>query len=174
MKYKTEKMKKKVLIIFVLLVAGLYANAQRFSHFKKWNSRLKIDASEIVFAVDSSSTEMGMEFLMKVVDRTAMAINNAGIETRITTQPDTLVFRLNESVLTIRFTLNKPVYVFGRLPDSKDMQFHACNSIIFTQVFPRTSRKMDTVLSISIDDEDNAINELVENLSSDILKTLSR
>jgi len=165
-------MKKKVLIIFVLLAAGLYANAQSYSGFKKWNSRLRINAQEIVFAVDSASSKMGMEFLMKVVDKTKMAISNAGVETRITTQPDTLVFRLNEPVLTIRFTLNRPVSVYGGFPGTR--QFHDCNSIVFTQIFPNTNRKMDTMLLISIDDEDNAINKLVENLSSDILKTLSR
>jgi len=166
------KTKKNVIMLFALLTVGLNVNAQSYSGFKKWNSRIKFDAREIIIAVDSASSEMGMEFLMKVADRTKIAISNAGVETRLTTQPNTLAFNLNEPVLAIRFTLNKPANVYGGFPGTR--QFHACNTIIFTQLFPNTNRKMDTVLSVSIDDEEDAINELVENLSSEILKTLSK
>ena len=159
-------------MLLALLIVGLNVNAQSYSGFKKWNSRIKFDAKEIIFAVDSASTEAGMEFLMKVVDRTKIAISNAGIETWLSTQPDTLVFRQNEPVLAVRFTLNKPLYVYGGFPGTG--KIHACNSINFTQIYPNSNRKMDTLLYISIDNEDDAITKLVENLSSEILKTLSK
>ena len=166
-------MKKNVIILWALLTVGLNANAQSYSHFKKWNSRIRFDAEEIIIAVDSASSEMGMEFLMKVADRTKIAISNAGVETLLTTQPDTLVFSFKEPVLVIRFTINKPLYVYGRSHGTKNFEFHACNTIHFTQVYPYSNRKMDTLLCISADEEEDAINKLVEDLSSELLKTLS-
>jgi len=165
-------MKKNVIILFALLTVGLSVNAQSFSGFKKWNSRIRFDAKEIIIAVDSASSEMGMEFLMKVVDKTKTTLNNTGVETRLTTQPDTLVFSLNEPVLAIRFTINKPLYVYGGFPGTGKM--HACNTINFTQIYPKSNRKMDTLLYVSIDDEGDAIDTLVENLSKEIMKTLQK
>ena len=165
------KNKKNVIILLALFTVGLNANAQSYSHFKKWNSRIRFDAKEIIIAVDSASSEMGMAFLMKVVDRTKIAISSAGVETRLTTQPDTLFFNLKEPILAIRFTINKPLYVYGGFPGTR--MLHACNTINFTQIYPNSNRKIDALLSISIEDEDDAINKLVENLSSEILKTLS-
>ena len=167
------KTKRNIIMLFALLTVGFNVNAQSYSHFKKWNSRIRFDAKEIIIAVDSASSEMGMEFLMKVADRTKIAISNAGVETRLTTQPNTLVFSFKEPVLVIRFTLNKPAHVFGG-SSPKTFDWHVCNTINFTQVYPYSNRKMNTVLSVSVDDEDDAINNLVENLSSEILKTLSK
>ena len=166
------KTKKNVIIFFALLTVVLNANAQIYSGFKKWNSRIRFDAKEIIIVVDSTSSKMGMEFVMKVADRTKIAISNAGVETRLTTQPDTLIFSFKGPVLAIRFTLNKPAYVFGGFPGTG--MWHACNTINFTQIYPNSKRKMNTVLSISVYKEEDAINQLVENLSSEILKTLSK
>ena len=147
--------------MFLLGLSGM-VYGQSYYYYKPWKNT-SFTNKEIVLTIDSVKSEDGKKFLVGLADKIAGQLNTLGHKCSVTE-----IKSVNEKgALVIKLALLKPAYVQLKALQG---QIPLCNRVTFEQTNPVTSKMINTVISISVDKQEEALPPLVDDLTKRIDK----
>ncbi len=159
--------------MFCLLTSLTFTAHPAFSqetyYFKPWKGKHQIPVENIVFVIDNLGNEESYQAFETITDELCSNIRTSGIQCNTVRIEDSKIAVRGSSSLFLLMSLEKPAYVY--LGD-KEKEIPLCNRIALKQVnflAPKLKHNIETVISISIDKNDEAIKPLAEELSKKIL-----
>ena len=117
--------------------------------------------------IDTVESKDGKDFLYKIANQLSGQLNSNGLECVVTD----ITSATDKTSLTIKLSLLRPAYV--KL-ESLEAKIPLCNRVTFEQIEPKTKKRIDTTLNISVDKEEDAISPLTDDLTKRILKQLTK
>lgn len=160
--------------LFTILLFGLIGisvnsygqKCRNCYHYKPWKN-FEIQNNKIVLAIDTIESKDGRDFLYKIANQLSGQLNSNGLECVVTD----MTSATDKTSLTIKLSLLRPAYV--KL-ESLEAKIPLCNRVTFEQIEPKTNKRINTTLNISVDKEEAAISPLTEDLRTRILKQLNK
>ncbi|MDZ4714194.1 MAG: hypothetical protein SH819_01885 [Cytophagales bacterium] len=156
-------------ILITVLLFGLSINSfgQKYYYYKPWK-HFSIQADKIILTIDTVKSKEGKEFLDKIASQLSGQLNSNGLECVVT---DITSTSSDKKTLKIKLSLLTPAYVKLETLGAK---IPLCNRVTFQQIEPKTDKRIDTTLNISVDKEEDAISPLTDDLTKRILKQLTK
>jgi hypothetical protein len=155
-------------VLITVLLFGLSINSfgQKHYYYKPWKN-FSIPTDKIILTIDTVKSKEGIEFLNKIGTQLSGQLNSNGLECVITDITSTT----DKTSLTIKLSLLTPAYVKLETLEAK---IPLCNRVTFQQIEPKTDKRIDTILNISVDKEEDAISPMVDDLTKRISKQLTK
>ena len=157
------------ILLFGLLGLSLNSYGQKCRncyYYKPWKN-FEIQNNRIVLTIDTVESKDGKDFLYKIANQLSGQLNSNGLECVVTD----ITSATDKTSLTIKLSLLRPAYV--KL-ESLEAKIPLCNRVTFEQIEPKTKKRIDTTLNISVDKEEDAISPLTDDLTKRILKQLTK
>jgi hypothetical protein len=156
-------------ILITVLLFGIFTTSygQKSYNYKPWKN-FSIQSDKIILTIDTVDSKAGNEFLNKIVNQLSGQLNSLGHECSVI---DIASSYNDKKSLTIKLSLLTPAYV--KL-ETLGANIPLCNRVTFQQIEPRTDKRIDTTLNISVDKEEEAISPLVDDLAKRISRQLTK
>lgn len=162
--------------LFVLLVFAIGlaftahpAFSQETYYFKPWKGKHQIPTKKIVFAIDTLGSEESYRALEIITNEVSSHLKTNGIQCNTVRVEDSNTTEKDSSSLYLFMSLAEPAYVYL---GGKQSKIPLCNRIVLKQanyLAPKVKHRIETVISISIDKNDEAIKPLAEELTKNLL-----
>ncbi|MFD3003029.1 hypothetical protein ACFS7Z_21875 [Pontibacter toksunensis] len=164
------KFLKNLLVLLVLVIGLTFTTHPAFSqetfYIKPWKGKHQIPTKNVVFVIDSLGNEESYRAFETIIEELSRHLKTSGIHCNTVRLEDFKTTEEESSSLMLFMSLAKPAYVYL---GGKENDIPLCNRIIFKQVnflAPKVKHNIATVISISIDKNDEAIKPLAEELSN--------
>lgn len=152
----------------LLFFLGLFTNSfgQQYYYYKPWKKTI-INNNEICLTFDNTISKEGDLFLKKITHLLSNRLNSLGHKCVV----DSIGTICDNQSLTIKLTILSPAYVQLEALQAK---IPLCNRLIFQQINPLTDKRIDTIISVSVDKEEEAIAPLVDDLAQRLSKLFKK
>jgi len=164
-------MRERLFAILIFGLLGLTVNSfgqkcRNCYYYKPWKN-FELQSNKIILTIDTVESRDGKEFLYKIANQLSGQLNSSGLECVV----NDITSVTDKTSITIKLTLLRPAYV--KL-ESLEAQIPLCNRVTFEQIEPKTNKRINTTLNISVDKEEEAISPLNDDLTKRILNQLTK
>lgn len=171
-----QNLKKLLLLSACIVGMTLCVNpvfGQKAYSFKPWKGKHKIPTKNVIFAIDTLGSEESYQAIERITSELSSNLSKNGIRCTTIRMENIQPTDKDGNSLFFMMSLIKPAYVKLNTIGPK---IPLCNRIVMKQdnfLAPNPKHRIETIISISIDKNDEAIQPLGEELANKILVHLA-
>jgi hypothetical protein len=166
------KTKLNFYLLFLLLVFTTTVNCfgQNYYYFNPWKTKSIILTEKIYIKVNTIESEEEKVFFETIVNSINNELQNQGFSCELISQ-NVLDSIKSQNDLILSFDLLKPAYVKLNTFDAK---IPLCNRFDIEQIYPINKNLIKTVVSISVDKENEGILQFAKAFTNKLLKNTQK
>jgi hypothetical protein len=161
---RTKRMRLLTILIFLGLVTS--TSGQGYYYYKPWK-KVNINNTEIILTIDSIKSEDGKTFLTEFANQLSEQLNTLRHKCSL----HHIKSIEDKGAVVIKLSLLEPAYV--KLQTFQG-QIPLCNRVTFEQTSPLSKKMIKTIINISVDKQDEAMEPLVDDLAARIDKQITK